>query len=105
MRNLRPKGDKGLEFDIVLVNGTSIAIVEVKYKATTKHIKHLIRLQAQHIKDYYPEYRNHSVYCALATMACSSQLVARAEDAGIFLLTQQGEHLAVNARNIKPIIV
>lgn len=48
MRHVKPKGDSGPEFDIVMTNGTSLALVEVKRKAHNSDIDKLMTDQVNH---------------------------------------------------------
>lgn len=61
-----PKG----EFDIVLFNGKSVVIIEVKYKARPENVNSddLI-LRVERFKKYFPEYKHHKIYLAVAAMS------------------------------------
>ena len=91
-RNIRKTG-KSVEYDIILINGDSIGIIEVKNKAHPKDIKPLIKKKIKHFKLDYPEYENYKYYFAIATMVTNEELIKQAKDEGIFLLTQNSNHL------------
>ncbi|OQX29319.1 MAG: hypothetical protein B0D92_04350, partial [Spirochaeta sp. LUC14_002_19_P3] len=82
--------DKEMEIDILLINGDSIAIIEVKHKAHPEKIQELIEKKVRNFKDNLASYKNHKLYVGIASMSTSPDLIAKAEEMGIFLLTQQG---------------
>ena len=55
------------EYDILMVNGKDIAIIEVKYKAHTKDIKRLINEKYSNFKKLYLEYNTYNHHLALAS--------------------------------------
>lgn len=93
-RNVR-KSDHNVEFDIILINGDSIGIVEVKNKAHPKDIKPLIEKKIKHFKLDYPEYENYKYYFGIASMITNKTMIQEAKDEGIFLLTQTRDHIEV----------
>ena len=84
-----------VEFDIVLINGNSIGIVEVKSKAHPKDIQTMISKKIQHFKIDYPEYADYKYYFGIASLITNEDMEREARENGIFLLTQKGEHLEV----------
>ncbi len=88
------------EFDIVLVNGQSVALVEVKYKA------HLFDLdQVQGKVDSYrrlrPEHKDYKIFAGLAGFSIPSDVVKTAHERGIFVLQRKGDVLEVDAQTMK----
>ena len=61
--NLRKK-DKKLkiegEFDIVLVNGSDVAIIEAKYRAREKDLERLLDKKISNFKKLFSEYKNYT---------------------------------------------
>ena len=93
-RNVRQTANS-VEFDIILINGDSIGIIEVKNKAHPKDIKPLIEKKIKHFKSYYPEYKDYKYYFGIATMITNKKMIQEAKDEGIFLLTQKKDHLEI----------
>ena len=95
-RNL-PANKKGLEdeFDIVLVNETSIAIVEVKHKAHPKLIEHMLAKKIPNFRTLFPYYQELKLYGVIASMVSNHKLIEKAKEAGLFFLTQQGNHVVL----------
>ena len=55
------------EFDIVLVNGTELALIETKYKAHKNDIDDLVNKKYKNFKKLYPEYKDYTHHLGLAS--------------------------------------
>ena len=84
---------KGLrdEFDIVLVNGKDIAIVEVKYKAHTNDIEKLINKKYTNFKKLYPEYKDYNHHLGLASFNMNEDVKEIAAQNNVILLQRKGD--------------
>jgi RecB family endonuclease NucS len=88
------------EFDIVLTNVSSVAIVEIKHKA---HINDLDQVEAQ-IKRYRelcPEYKNFNIYGGIAGFSVPPDVVKAAHERGLFVLKRKGEVLTADAKGMR----
>ena len=56
------------EYDILLLNGKTVGIIEVKYRAKKEHIQKLIE-KADSFRINHPTYANHKIYLALAALS------------------------------------
>ena len=81
------------EFDIILFNGDSIGIIEVKSRARYDKIKEIINSKITNFKRDFEDYKNYKIYFGIASMVTNKNLVDTAKENGIFLLTQKGDHL------------
>jgi hypothetical protein len=88
------------EYDIVLVNGQSVAIVEVKYKAHQNDVPSILR-KAETFRINFPNYASHKIYIGLATMAFYSDLEKECIEQGIAVIKQVGENVIINDANLK----
>ena len=88
------------EYDIVLVNGTYIGIIEVKYKGRLDDIPKIIS-KAQTFRVNYPKYQNHRIYLALATMIFNQRLEDECKKKGIAIVKQVGDTVVINEENLK----
>jgi CO dehydrogenase/acetyl-CoA synthase delta subunit len=88
------------EFDIVLINGGSVAIVEVKYKACLKDIEQLFK-QIESFKVLYPEYKNYKLYAGLASLCVPNEVTEQAQKQGLFVLQQVGNVLSQHTQNMR----
>ena len=57
--------DEG-EYDIVMYNGDTVALIEVKYKAHTKDIAKLLKNEPQNFRQTFTEYKDYKFYLGLA---------------------------------------
>lgn len=86
---LSSKG-KETEFDLVLVNGQSVVVVEVKYKLHPSHIQKL-GLQIEAFKALSPEFKNHAVYGALTGFSVPKAVRDQAQAEGYMVLQRKGQ--------------
>ena len=80
------------EYDIVLTNGESVGIVEVKYKAHQKDIDKLER-KMSHFKELFPWFKSYKLYGALASFHVNEVAKKEALDRGFFVLQRKGDVL------------
>ncbi len=87
------------EYDILLVNGKSVAIVEVKYKA---HVNDLDKLpkKIQELKAL-PQYRDYEVYAGIATFHANKELIQKAKEQGFFILQRKGDVVVSHIDNLQ----
>jgi hypothetical protein len=88
------------EFDLVLYNGNSLAIVEVKYKVHPSALEQL----EQHIKSHrmlYPEYASYQLYAGIAGLSVPSEMVKQAHQKGFFVLKQHGDVMVVDSEHMR----
>ena len=88
------------EYDIVLVNGKSVGIVEVKFKAHTNHIPQVLS-KAQTFRENYPRYAKHKIYLGLASMAFYPDLEQECVNQGIAVVKQVGKAVVINDAHLK----
>ncbi|MDQ7084751.1 MAG: hypothetical protein Q9M36_07375 [Sulfurovum sp.] len=80
------------EIDILLENGSSVGIVEVKNKVTQKSIDQLDKIMDRF--DYFhPLYKDYKVIGAIAGKIFPKHLQEQALNKGYSVLTQQGDHI------------
>jgi hypothetical protein len=94
--NNRTKG----EFDIVLINGKSVAIVEVKFRARDKHVEQVLE-KVKPFRDRFPEYKNHQLFLGLASMVFDEDIENRCKEKGIAIIKQVGDTVVIHDENLK----
>ena len=87
------------EYDILLVNGESVAIVEVKYKAHLNDLDNLPK-KIEQLKNL-PQYKNYKVYAGIATFYATDELINRAKELGYFILQRKGDVVVTHFENLK----
>jgi hypothetical protein len=88
------------EFDIVMLNGKSAGIVEVKYKAHENDIPKVLG-KVNTFRANFPKYKNHTIYLGLATMAFYPELEQACKNNGIAIIKQAGDTIVINDKHLK----
>ena len=88
------------EYDIMMFNGESVCVVEVKYKADTDDIKHVLR-KKHTFRVNYPEYNDKKLYLALASMTFHKRTEKACQDNGIAIIKQVGKTVAIYDEHLK----
>ena len=79
------------EYDIFMVNGKDIAIIEVKYKAHENDVDRLIHKKYKNFKKLFPEYRNFNHHLALASFKVHDDVIKQAREQGVIVLQRRGD--------------
>jgi hypothetical protein len=79
------------EYDILLVNGKDIAIIETKYKAHTNDIERLINKKYTNFKKLYPEYKDYNHHLGLASFNMNDDVKKAAAQNNVILLQRKGD--------------
>jgi len=79
------------QFDIVMLNDASAAIVEAKYRARKEDVATLVEKKVNNFKILFPDYKDLKIYLGLAALAFEDDVVAEARKYGVGLLQQVGE--------------
>ncbi len=101
-RNLqRHKDNLQDEFDLVLVNGDSLTVVEIKHKAHLNLIDNMLNKKLPNFRALFPYYEKLKLYGVIASLISNNELVEKAKTAGLFFLTQQGQHVVLVNDKVK----
>jgi len=87
----RSRNDIEDEYDILLVNGKDIAIIETKYKAHTSDIEKLINKKYNNFKKLYPEYKDYKHHLGLASFNMNEDVKEMASKNNVILLQRKGD--------------
>jgi len=100
--NLTHKG-KGveIEFDIALLNGNSVALIEVKNRIHPIFVKELAEDRVGKFRKFFPEYNDYDVYLGIAGFSFSDEVLDQASRYGIGIVKQVGEGVEIEASNLK----
>ena len=89
------------EFDIVMYNGDSIALIECKSKAHENDLRNLIDKKADNFRTLFPYYKNYKIYLGLASFSFYDELKEMAKLNGIAILKNTGDVPEIEADNLK----
>jgi len=95
------KGKLQDEFDVVLVNDNSVAIVEIKQKAHPNLINDMLERKLPNFRTLFPYHQEQKLYGVIASMVSNDTLVEKAREAGLFFLTQKGQHVVLVNDKVK----
>ena len=88
------RNNEEIEVDLLAVNGTELVATECKSKLGIEDIdKHIERLQK--IRRMFPQWANHRVYGAVATMVLEPEAAGYAQDKGLFVIAQNGDTVEI----------
>ena len=91
-KNLHKKTKKAEgEFDIVLVNGTELALIETKYKAHENDVDNLVNKKYNNFKKLYPEYKDYNHHLGLASFYINDETKEKALNNNIMILQRKGD--------------
>ncbi len=88
------------EYDIVLVNGKSVAFIETKYKM---HEKDVIKIKEKMIptfKKLYSEYKDLKLFAGIASFHISKNVKNLAKEFGFYVLEKKGNVMQTNSENV-----
>jgi hypothetical protein len=88
------------EYDIVMLNGQSVGIVEVKYKAHENDVPKVLG-KVNSFRANFPKYKYHTIYIGLATMAFYPELEQTCKENGIAIIKQSGETIVIYDEHLK----
>jgi hypothetical protein len=88
------------EYDVVLINGKSIAIIEVKYNAQKGDINEVIK-KAETFRINYSDFVNHHIYLALAALTFEKDVETDCAQAGIAVIKQKGKSVVIYDEHLK----
>lgn len=81
---------KQTEYDLVLVNGNAVALIEVKYKVHPDHIEQ-VEKQLKQYRDHFPEHKDFKLYGGIAGFSIPDEVIEQAHQRGLFILKAKGD--------------
>jgi len=100
-KNVKPLNAKIKdEYDIVLLNGKSVAIIEVKYRAHERSIPQVIK-KAETFRVNFPDYANRQIYLGLASMSFYPEIEQECMNQGIAVVKQVGDTVVINDAHLR----
>ena len=88
------------EFDVVLLNGTAAAIIEVKFKARKGDYQQLLN-QVASFRDEFPQYKSHRIYLGMAALTFEDHVEEECKREGIAVFKQDGDNVVIYDENLK----
>ena len=88
------------QYDLVLRNGKTIVLIEMKYKAKTSDVKSMF-LKLKSYRANYPMFNNYRIYLCLASFSFRDYVKSCAAKEGIVLIQQRGEKIEIVSENVR----
>jgi hypothetical protein len=88
------------EYDIVLYNDDSLAIIEVKFKANINDIKKILK-KAETFKILFPNYIDYKIYLGLASMSFNEDVEKECKNKGVAIIKQEGDTVIIIDKHLK----
>lgn len=79
------------EYDMILVNGQDVAIIEVKYKAHEEDLTKLLTKKYNNFKKLFPAYKDYRHHLVLATFYLYNELKEQALQNNVIVLQRKGD--------------
>jgi len=89
------------QFDIVMINDTLIALIEIKYKAQSDYPQKMVEKKIRNFKILFPMYKKYGVYLGLGSLSFDDYVVKNAKELGVGLLKQSGDTIEYNTDWVK----
>jgi hypothetical protein len=93
--------DGGVEFDIVLKNGSSVALIEVKNRIRPNFVKKLAEERIIKFREYFPKYKNYDVYLGIAGFSFDESVLEEAREYSVGIIRQSGDGIEVDATGLR----
>ena len=88
------------EYDILLLNDKSAAIIEVKYSVRKDDVGKLLQ-KAENFRKFMPEYNNRKLYLGIASLSFRKITEQNIMKEGIAVIKQVGDKVVVYDKNLK----
>jgi len=89
------------EYDVLLYNGTSVAIIEVKHRVGRDALTRLVEVQLPRFRQIFPEYKDCKMYLGLGGMSFEKGIAEEAHRQGIATLTLSGDAVEIDDKDVK----
>jgi len=90
-----------MEIDIALINGNSLALLEVKYRVHPDFVTEFAEKRLKKFRETYPKYDNYKIYLGIAGFSFDDAVPVEAKKYGVGIVKQIGEGIKVEAECLK----
>ncbi len=99
--NLKHSNRSGeIEFDIVLVNGNSVALIEVKNRIHPKFVREFAEDRVKKFRKYFPQYGKYKAYLGIAGFSFGKASLEEAKKYGIGVIRQVGKAVEIDSNEL-----
>jgi hypothetical protein len=90
-----------IEIDILLVNGDSVALIEVKNRIHPNFVTEFAQERVVKFRKLCPEYDNYKIYLGIAGFSFDKKVLESAKENGIGIVKQLGESVEIEAEHLR----
>jgi hypothetical protein len=90
-----------IEFDIVLVNGKSVAIIETKNRIHPKFVRQFAEERLPKFREFFPGFSKCRAYLGIAGFSFSKKVLEEAQKYGIGVVRQVGDSIEIETSHLK----
>jgi len=100
--NLKYRGNKDeVEFDIALINGDSIALIEVKHRIHLKSVKEIAENKIEKFRKFFHEFKDYNAYLGIVGFSFCDGVLDLAGRYGIGIARQVGDSVEISTEKLK----
>jgi len=88
------------EYDMMLINGKSVGIIETKFKAREDDMPQILR-KAETFRVNFPEYKHLLIYLGVAALTFEPLMIKECIKRGIAIIKQVGDTVVINDAHLK----
>jgi hypothetical protein len=89
------------QFDVVLQNGNTLAIIETKYKVRQEDVFELVDKKLSDYRKLYPEHSNYKIILGIGGMSFDDEAESEAIKQGIGIIKVVGEKVEFHTEKLK----
>jgi hypothetical protein len=89
------------EYDVVLQNGDTVAIIETKYKVREKDVSKLFGKQLNDFRQLFPMFKDYKIILGIGGMSFEDKVEDMAKEKGIGIIKIVGDKVEYHTENIK----
>ncbi len=101
--NMNMQGGKQsnrFECDLAMINGKSVALIEVKYNVKAEAVTQ-VEAHIRRFKKFFPYYAKHTLYGGIAGFHIPREVSKLAHEKGFFVLKRRGDAFTVDAKGMQ----
>jgi len=89
------------EYDVVMENGNTIAIIETKYKVRKKDVSELLTQKLDSFRKLFPYYSDYKILLGVGGMSFDDDAIKEAKENGIGIIKIIGDKVEYHTEGIK----
>jgi len=102
-KHIKKDGLRG-EYDIMMTNGDTIALIETKFKVRKQDVINLYEKQAPVFSKLFPEYSKYKLLLGIGGVIFETDAIEEADAKGVGIIKVVGNKIDYNSSNIKPFL-